>query len=325
MDGAVARLDVLQALRTLTGEVASLDLRSGDDDAATAAANAAQLRDVVVRALALFAELQDLEPAPPEDEPDAWTVSDAAPRIGDVCFAGGLELRRVARELTAAQNLDELVTAAETARRKLRRAVRAVLEVARARHGHDLLSGVTGPHPVADLGAALAVRRLYAEFRRGLRRPTDDSAEAVLVAVRYAGGALAALVASPDYADVRASDRAILRRLRERALRWARGSREVQAGLHLLEDVWTCGDLLRGINLRQELRAHDAAALAALRAPGAAAQLPAWLAHLYALDGLDDGLDALIARTRALAALDAGLPAALVDEILVRLAQVAPR
>jgi hypothetical protein len=227
------------------------------------------------------------------------------PEVADLCFAGSLELKRSLRELSAPKHGDELVIVVESARRKLCRVVRAVLGAAADGTPESVAPG--------ELESAFAVRRLYATFRRALRRPSDESPEAVLEAVRYAVGALAELFSSPAYADVRAQDRTVLRGLRERALEWARHDKSSQEGLRLLGDVWTCADLLRGINRRQELRGHDEALLVALsRAPHGDAD---WWARLQRLDGLDDELDELLARARR----DAGSAASL-EAILLRLA-----
>jgi hypothetical protein len=264
------------------------------------------LRRMLERALELLAALQGAED-------DAATT-----QIADLCFAGTMELRRVLRELNAAADDHGRLVAAEACRRKMRRAIRAVLEAAREAGVHDMFGEPGGC--AADLASAVAIRRLYARFRGSLRRAADDTPEAVLAAVRYAGFALATLVSEPDYADVRASDRAVLRELRERALQWARGDRAVPAGLHLLDDVFTCGDLLRGINRRQELREQDGALIAALaRSPDA--ETGGWFARLDALFGLDDDLDRLLERTRAVQG-DAAALDRLVPEVLVRLAQV---
>jgi hypothetical protein len=231
-----------------------------------------------------------------------------------------MELRRVLRELAAAHDDDARLVAAETGRRKLRRAIRAVLEAAGDAGGSGAPGEHHGRYLVADLASALAIRELYARFRRSLRRPTDETPEAVLAAVRYAGGALATLVADPEYADVRASDRAVLRKLRERALQWAGHDRSVTAGLHLLDDVWTCGDLLRGINRRQELKDHDRALIGALlRGPDD--DISAWFDRFDPLFGLDDDLDTLLARVAAMRQVGGPLDR-LVPEALVRLAQV---
>jgi hypothetical protein len=93
-----------------------------------------------------------------------------------------------------------------------------------------------------------------------------------------------------------------------------------RAAVHLLDDVFTCGDLLRGINRRQELCEHDGALIAALaRSPDA--ETGGWFARLDALFGLDDDLDRLLERTRAVQG-DAAALDRLVPEVLVRLAQV---
>jgi hypothetical protein len=146
--------------------------------------------------------------------------------------------------------------------------------------------------------SALAVRRLYANFRRRLRRADEETPEGVLSALRYAAGALAILVSSDEYDDVRASDRALLRHLRERILTWGKRQQSLEVGLHLLDDLWTSADLLRDINHRQELRAHDHALIEELLAepPWDAA---AWFERLTGLVGLDDGLDALLGQAQA--------------------------
>ncbi len=296
-----AEMQRLIELRDLASLAAGLDPGTCEGDAVGAAALAREVRRLVERAVELLGELQAI---------------DDVTEVADMCFAGALELKRLLRELGAARGADDVVVTAESARRKLRRAVRAVLEVARIEGSPDILGGAhQGRHRVSDLESALAVRRLYATFRRGLRRPDGDSPEAVLTAVRYAAGAMALMVTEPDYADVRASDRAVLRALRARALDWARHDRSAREGLHLLEDLWTCADLLRGINRRQDLVAHDAALIAELH-DGPGADLAAWSARLDALVGLDDRLDALLGQ-RAAAPL-----AALVPELLARLAEL---
>lgn len=297
------RQPLLLELRELASAAARIDL-GADPDATVVAAG--RLRDLLSRTIALLAAVQAVDDDPAADLPeladDAWGGGDADGRahrlVGDVCFAGGLELRRVLRELDAARAPDDAAIAGEAARRKLRRGVRAVLESAREAGDPDILGGEhQGHHQVADLAPALAVRRLYATFRRALRAPVDASPEAVLMAVRYAGGGLAALLTSPDYGEVRAADRIVLRRLRERVLTWARERGSLTEGHRLLADVATTADLLRGINRRQELRAHDLALIAQLAA-GPTDDVTGWLARLEALFGLDDELDRLAAAAR---------------------------
>jgi hypothetical protein len=317
---AERRLPHLLALRELATASAAIDLASTD---VTAAAYA--LRRLGERTLATLIAIQELDD--PEAEvidgvtDNAWLGGDAPSvtrrLVGDVCFASALELRRVVRELETATDQDDLAVAAETARRKLRRGIRAVLEGAREAGDSDILGGEhRGRHQVADLAPALVVRRMYASFRRSLRGPSDDSPEAMMMAVRYAGGALAELLTSPDYVEVRASDRIVLRRLRERVLAWAREKRSVVEGRRLLADVATTADLLRGINRRQEVRAHDHEVLDRT-VGGPVDDVRAWLDALAPLAGLDDELDHLLERAGT-----ATHPEQHVPELIERLAHL---
>jgi hypothetical protein len=300
-DDAARQLELLFMLRDLAGEAAAIDL----DDETRLSSELDELFRILERTILTLDGLQSLDDPDPalewEEletavEPDAWSGSPRSrqlPNVADLSFAGGLELRRVHRDMLAATNLDARLSAGEAIRRKVRRAIRATLEAAREA-GVDVLGGEhQGHHQVADVASGLAVRRLYARFRRSLRRPAEASAAAVLDAVRYAGGALATLVTCPDYADVRASDRAVLRRLRERALAWARHDRGTVSGLQLIEDLWTSADLLRRINRRQELLHHDRE-LAARLSAGPVGTIDEWFRELDALFGMDDRLDGIL-------------------------------
>lgn len=298
------RAEPLAEVRAIGDATARIDPRVLDGDDAAIAGAVDELRALLVRGVALLGELRRLDDAareaePVDDERDDFDEAPAAvvlspPRLANVCFAGAFELNRVLRELDVARTSVERLVACETTRRKLLRACRAVLDAA-GDHGD------TEPPwrlEIVDLAAAIAVRRLYARFRAGLRRPDGDDASAVLTAARYAAGALAALVADHAYDEVRASDRALLRRLHQRALEWARHDRGATSGVQLLEDVWTSADLLRDINRRQELRTHDAALVRrALAQPSIDPR--ARVVELDALLGLDDELDALLGRCKS--------------------------
>lgn len=297
------RAELLTSLRALARDTAQLDPRLQEDDHCGLRRLVEGLRRHLIRASALLGELQQIDDVGHEpqwtDEIDDGESFDEAdfgavmvlspPRLANVCFAGALELTRVLREVDSAHEIADMLAAAETARRKLLRAARAVLDAA-----DDVVEDEPAwRHEGSDLRAALVVRRLYSGFRRSLRRAAGDDAEAVLNAIRYAAGALATLVTSPAYAEARLSDRALLRRLHGRTLEWAREDRGVTSGRQLLDDVWTTADLLRGINQRQELQAHDvAASKVAVQGLGDAPDV--WRAAVEALIGLDDELDVLI-------------------------------
>ncbi len=269
-------------------------------------------RVYIAKVIELFVEIQRLDEVPNESGFDdsfgdifADIFEDAAPvpaaskpRPGDICFGGALELNAVLRQLDEARSVDEALVACEAGQRKARRAIRAVLDAAEARATSAIEatpereSGVVEA-PDADVENAISVRRLYARFRRSLRRPASESAEDVLVCVRYAAGALATLLTATDSSTLRVSDRVMLRSLRDRVFEWARGDRGVQAGLQVLGDVFTSADLLRGINQRQELRAHDRSVIATLLAFGDQADGSDMVLRL---EGLDDELDRILER-----------------------------
>jgi len=304
--------DLFATLYADSAQLLVIASRKLDDDQVDARAVASELAVVLSRTIEVFNTIERLnQPAASDDDPfaglDAETrvslrlIKIAPQKIEDVCFAGALELNRALRELQAARDADALLTAAESAQRKLGRSIRAVLRLARA----DAALGsanlvdegpLRGQHE-QELQTALAVRRLYADFRRTLRRPENDSSEAVLTALRYAAGAVAILTASPHYVDLRVADRALLRRLRDRLLEWSRAGKAKESGVQLLNDIFTCADLLRDINRRQEVHAHDRQLAGELvrdsgRAPAE------WLKDLERLTGLDDTIDAVIVRAK---------------------------
>jgi hypothetical protein len=309
---------LLEALCLQIGRFDTFDPQQAAADLTSALVSSGELRDVLKQTTEHLLALEQLNLTETDDvEPPTVDgvriVVPTLPRLADVCFAAVIELNRASAELSRAPTPEEAWAAQETALRKLRRAIRAVLESAeesglrRFEAGEQLRQRC-----VADLTAALALRRLYADFRRALRRAEDDTPEAVLTALRYAAGALASLISSADYAHARVWDRAILRRLQQRLFAWAHGGKPNDRGLELLDDVWTSADLLRGINRRQELRLHDSALIQRLCA-GPTSDPHPWLTQLPALLGLEDQLDTLIDRSRQ------APTRPLIDELLLRL------
>jgi hypothetical protein len=313
----------------LLGDLAELawrldELQQSSLEETAAVRLTAELTHIVQRALSTVIALERLDSAEQSAraseqdwEPQTWvgvrTTTATAPRLGDVCFACSFELNVALRALERARDTDEQLSAAESARRKLYRAIHAVLRLspnaAAARASLEKRIG-------NELTASLAVRRLYAEFRHNLRRAENESSEAVLTALRYAAGALAALTASPHYHAVRVSDAALLRSQHARLLEWSRSGKPRAAGLQLLDDLSTSASLLRDINRRQELRAHDTDLIRALLATPPLDRTD-WLTQLDPLIGLDDALDRLTAQLRAARGNE------LAVEILARLSSLA--
>ncbi|HEX2870047.1 MAG TPA: hypothetical protein VHP33_02300 [Polyangiaceae bacterium] len=80
--------------------------------------------------------------------------------------------------------------------------------------------------------------------------------------------------------------------------------------------MWTCADLLRDINRRQELKVHDASLLRQLTCATSDAT-EHWLHQLGSLFGLDDALDLLIDQSQVNPSPD------LVRQLRARLAKLA--
>ena len=261
---------------------------------------ARELDRLLVRSLAIAEQLDEMaggsEPLPGDSPGDVFQPAiERREELSDVCFGAALELRQLRRQIEAAGEREvELLVAVESASRKLRRVIAAILEAAE-RVSDDPVPQIAAP--AEEVEAALAVRRLYASFGRGLRPYDSGDPASILNALRYAAGALAAMVASADFSETRLLDRRMLLDLQARLLTWARGARDLEEGERILSDIGTASALLRGINGRQELRAHDEALIGSLlaRHPRDVAEVRRFLTEVRALEGRDDELDALTA------------------------------
>jgi hypothetical protein len=237
----------------------------------------------------------EMTPLPGEKPAHHSLASDLTAHAANVCFAARGELRRVARALSRLDaSYDGLLGACESARRKIRRSIGAVL---------DALAHTTGDEsPVSDdrtaeLEAAIAIRAMYAKFRRDLVTCDESDLRSVNRALRYAAVAIAKMVGAPEFAEVRLTDRSLLLSLQGRILRWARGPRG-REGLKLFKDICTAADLLAAINMRQELQQNDQVVVAEVRAllgDGAGEdEFRRALQMLADLRGRDDALDLLV-------------------------------
>lgn len=159
---AASRPALLIALCDAAGAAAAIDLDAADGNAVATERIWIALRRLLERALELLAALQCAE----DDGPGA--------EIGDVCFAGTMELRRVLRELIAAHDDGGRLVTAETGRRKMRRAIRAVLEAARATGVYDAFARTGCARSRACAGRGCA--RRDADYRNSRIRSRRDSA-----------------------------------------------------------------------------------------------------------------------------------------------------
>ena len=326
--GMRSKTDLLRLLGELVLRSAVLDANPASDRSSIDELTQ-ELVNILETAIEAIGQLEQLASPTTEDEygflneeADTWVgarvnAKATEPRLGDLCFAATLELSRSLRRLAQASDATDRLLAAEGARRKLHRALHAAL----ANSGEPALrehvaTTLLKRRFAAELESALVVRRMFANFRRALRRAENKSDEAVLTALRYAAGALATMTTSAHHGTIRLPDRILMSQQRDRLLDWSRAGRPAASGLQLLEDIWTCADLLRDINRRQELRTHDQELIGQLLDPASQSSAD-WVTRLERLSGLDDALDLLIAR-----ASEAARPEVMLD-VLLRLSCLA--
>lgn len=269
------------SLRRLYGIGLAIKLDSeaaGDNDATLAA-----VHDLLRLTTDVIQVVRQLE----SEDADA-TESDHEPvPLDALCFAARLDLRRSTRELEAAP-IAERIERFERTRRRVLEALRAIAEACADPNASQLGHA----EREVELEVAVRVRAMYGRMILGMRRSTPDDPDSVLGALRYVASALALAAGTPEFHLARASDRAVLRALRERVLAWARGDRVPRDGERLLDDVWAAVSLMRGISRRPELVAHDRALLAALA--GVPAPDANWHADAQRLLGRDHEIDRLL-------------------------------
>lgn len=217
-----------------------------------------------------------------------------------LCFAVRHELGPVRDQLTsAAASHDQRLVACDRARRKLRRSLVGLGEALARSAGRAF----TVEDELNDnVQVAVAVRYLYVKFREALPECAEDAGtDEVTRALRRAATALAMLLGDDDFGEVRVADQMLLKSLQRRTLAWGRNP-DRREGLRLYGDIRSAAELLRAINLRQELQAHDTQLLVQLQdelgrgEDADPAGLQRLAGRMRALRGLDDGLDDLLRR-----------------------------
>lgn len=216
--------------------------------------------------------------------------------VGDVAFLARLELRQRAERvahLARGHNLQALICECDSSLRRIRKALTSIDQgLERAGLVPARLDFST------ELETSLAARRTYAALRGRIRAIGPPSAEDLSTQLRAVGTAIATVVGWAGYRSLRLGDRIQMRELQRRLLDWFHGARDVTEGERLWLDIDAFVQLLVDVNRRQELREHDALAVAALwetfeRTDGAIP--PPVMRRLESLEGLDEELDALLA------------------------------
>lgn len=237
---------------------------------------------------------------------DVAEASGATPRhkvvltaIADSCFLARSELKPLLGQLQLGRADDSTI---ETMFRKMRRICTRVLMLLGPLVGRRV--DLTAEHHEI-VESSIALRRLYTRFRRSLV-PCDDDAQ-VPAALDAGAASLAQLLGHVDSHDIRVQDALVFREMLARLLGWVSDSGTPEAGRRLHSDLTALADLLRFVNQRQELQAHDAEVISAALAMSEAgvAMSDALLMMLVPLEGLDDALDAARAQLAASATEDA--------------------
>ncbi|MBX3232615.1 MAG: hypothetical protein KIT84_16690 [Labilithrix sp.] len=217
--------------------------------------------------------------------------------VGDIAFLAHLELRQRAERLErvkACRDAIAIVGECDSALRRVRKALTSIdLAFARAGYGEAAFDFAS------ELEDSLRVRRACARLRARVLAAGEPTPGTLHAALRAAGTAIAMLVGWDVYPSLRVRDRLQLRDVQRRILDWLRHEKDPTAGMRLWQDLVAFVRMLAQVNRRQELLEHDAVIVhaAAVELESIAGAPPAAvLARLAPLEGLDEELDALLAR-----------------------------
>jgi hypothetical protein len=276
------------------------------------------LQQVLADTESLAAELMErcdsVEAASTSESEQTARVSHLA-ALSNVCFMAISESRAKQRDLIRISfETDPLrmLSACGSALRRLRKALASMeVQLALALRQRPAIDGAN------TLRESLEIRKAYGILRKTAEAGGPPS-EAELPARLRALDLRIQLLSEKDlYLRLRLDDRLQLSSLRQRLQAALNAPRDPVAELRLWQDALGFAGLLSQVNLRQELREHDAAIVGAAAAQLLASDQPTvssdFVTSLRPLLGLSDELDELLrfdARERAryapvLAALDA--------------------
>ncbi len=244
----------------------------------------------------LDAELARAE-GDPEQEivPLNTSVRTPGAAIGDLCFMAVAELRQHHHRLRghrATQDAQEIISDCGSALRAIKKSLHAL---------EPLLCEVEARPRLLPprLGTSLLVRRQYHKLWSFAAATGHVDPSTARTALRGAGTRIAMLTGTEVYNLLREDDRFRIRELQARILEWLRDGDDEMIATRLWQDFALFVEMLRQVNLREELVEHDREvlreAVAALTGRGEAA-VPQVCQALGAVTGLDDSLDALVSR-----------------------------
>lgn len=230
---------------------------------------------------------------------DTLLAQSGQSKVADLAFMAVAELRqRLARVRTHGPALDawEMVCDCGSALRRVQKSLGALeLALCEAENLPRVLSFDS------ELETSLQVRRQYRKLWRFVAQTGAVGPQGVRNALRGGGTLCAMLVGRDVYCRLRERDRYQLRQLQRRILAWlVQENGDPKAGIRVWEDYAGFVEMLRQVSLRQELVQHDAEALRIADealASCADSGLKGVLSVLRRVEGLDDGLDAAMARS----------------------------
>jgi hypothetical protein len=183
--------------------------------------------------------------------------------LSDVCFMAASEIslkRQELKELTPELTRRRTMSTCGGA---LRRARRALVSV------DTQLAEFLGLAPMVDTTAslqeALELRRQYSVLRRTAEGDGPPAGPALAMRLRSVDLRISLLAEKETYSKLRVDDRIELELLQRRLRSWLEGEKNETAGTRLWQDVLGFMQLLCQVNLRSDLRAHDAALVRTLR------------------------------------------------------------
>ncbi|MBK7535569.1 MAG: hypothetical protein IPI49_09425 [Myxococcales bacterium] len=211
----------------------------------------------------------------------------------DVAFMAQAELRQHQQRLqthSVAGDVQEMISDCGSALRAILKSLYAM---------EPLLCAIEqlSPFLPSHLGTSLEVRRHYRKLWAFANAVGDVTADTVRAALRGAGTRISILAGSEVYSLLREDDRFYIRELQLRILEWLRSGTDHAAAVRIWQDFALFVEILRQINLREELIGHDRVvlrrAMEALAARGAEA-LEEVTAALRPALGVDDKLDEVL-------------------------------
>ncbi len=288
---------LLERGRELLGELIERYEQQGSADERAAGAEAGPIGAGEVAGSSHTSGLWELELLPAESAlgtgPVQVPAAVPARQLGDVAYIAALELRQHLQRLAGHRpdsDVQEMISDCGSALRALKKSLYAV---------EPLLCQVERIEAFlpSSLETSLQVRRHYRKLWVFASQIGEVSPDTVRGALRGAGTRISILAGSEVYALLREDDRFYIQKLQARILDWLRDGTEPGTGTRIWQDFALFVEILRHVNLREELVQHDrelvGRALALLETNGAAS-LRECVTSLRPSLGLDDELDAAL-------------------------------